>query len=133
MAFRDNLKTGQAYRILVDQDPNGDNVYDVISFMTSASDVVFPNGTDLAEVADFEYAEGTLPAGQTEITISGRNITMDGLLDIYVEDEHSKDTPSSISRTENGSVTLTFPPKDYPLTIRVTCKNYQNVNPGTGG
>lgn len=128
MAFIDNYKTGQAYRVLVDQDENEQNVYDVLSFWTSASDVTFTNGTNLEEVSDFSYAEAVLPANQEEITISGSNISMDGLLDIYVEDEFCHRTPKSVVRDAPGSVTLTFDPINEPMTIRVTCKNYSNVN-----
>ena len=89
MAFDENIKTGQAYRVLVDTDPvTGKNTYDRISTWTAASDIEFSNNTILeAFVNSFRYAEGGLQAGRNSVTISGENITERGMLEIYVDDD----------------------------------------------
>ena len=131
MAFNETLKTGQAYRVLTGQNElTGVNSYDRLSFWTSASDVEFSNHTTLEEVSGaFYYAEGTLIAGSTSVTITGTNITEDGLMDVYVPDAFCKVTPNTISRTA-GSVTLTFPVQETDMPVRIVCKQFQDINVG---
>ena len=128
MAFKENIKTGQAYRVVVDQDPITEEfTYDRLSFWTMADDVEFRNGMSLEEVGTtFFYASGTLAAGQSSLTIEGDNITEDGLLDIYVPDEFCKVTPNTITR-EGHSVTLTFPVQKENMEVRVVCKQFENI------
>ena len=48
MAYKENLITGQAYRVVVDQDPITEEfTYDRLSFWTSANDVEFSNHAPL--------------------------------------------------------------------------------------
>ena len=131
MAYKENLVTGQAYRVLVEEDPiNEENTYDRISFWTHAKDVEFSNHTRLDDISDtFYYAAAVLTAGSTSVTISGSNITLDGLMDIYVPDEFCKVTPNTISRS-NGSVTITFPAQNQDMEVRVVCKSLSNINSG---
>lgn len=133
MAYRENLVTGQAYRVLVEQDSISEiNTYDRLSFWTDASDVEFRNGSTLEDVSNtFFYAEGTLYHNTTEVTISGDNITSTGLVDIYVPDTYCKLSPNSIER--NGhSITITFPSErvgydTVDIPVRVVCKNFTNI------
>ena len=128
MAYKENLITGQAYRVVVDQDPITDEfTYDRLSFWTSANDVEFSNHTTLEEVGNtFFYASNILNRGQTTVTISGNNITEDGMIDVYVPDEFCKVAPTSISR-EGNSVTLTFPVQSENMEVRVVCKQFSNI------
>ena len=124
MAFQENLKTGQAYRVLVDQDAlTGINTYDRLSFWTSASDVQITETTTLQDVSGaFYYSSGVLAAGETTVVISDSNINEDALIDIYVPEDDCKVTPDTIT-TESGIVTITFPPQDHPMEVRIVCKN----------
>ena len=138
MSFIEIPKTGQAYRVLTAQDTINDiNTYDKLSFWTAASDVEFDNHSTLQDMGGtFCYASGQLNKNSATVTITGNNITEDGLLDVYVPDEYCKLTPDSIERTA-GSVTITFP---YPRTqveenieVRVVCKDFRNIAPPVGG
>ena len=134
MAFDENIKTGQAYRVLVDTDPvTGKNTYDRISTWTAASDIEFSNNTILeAFVNSFRYAEGVLQAGRNSVTISGENITESGMLEIYVDDDYCDHdlAPTRIERSGN-SVTLTFPVQGEDIPIRVVCNSFVNVRPNS--
>ena len=126
--YTENLKTGQAYRVLTGQDVEENNIYDRLSFWTSASDVEFNSGGNLEEISGtFFYTEGVLNAHESQVTISSSKITKNGLLDIYVPDDHCHVTPKEIHRDTEGSVTLVFSPQEEDMPIRVVCKNYYDV------
>ena len=129
--YTENLKTGQAYRVLIGEDVEENHIYDRLSFWTAASDVEFADHTTLEDIrGTFFYTSGTLQARETEVTISGELITNDGLLDIYVPDEYcAKAVPSSVTRT-TGTVVITFPPQEENMEVRVVCKNYTQYNAG---
>lgn len=129
MAFSENLKTGQAYRVMTDEDPiTGTKTYDRLSFWTDARDVEFTNHTTLEEISDtFYYASAVLAAGNTSVTVSGDNISANGLVDIYVPDEFCKVTPNSIVRGDR-SITITFPAQSEDMEVRVVCKSLSNIN-----
>lgn len=129
MAFKENIKRGQAFRVLKDKDPvTGINIYDRVSFKTLASDVYFDNGKSITSV--FNYAEGFLAQGQTSITIQGANLTEKGLIDIYVPTEYMHMYPDVV-RQYNGSIYLEFSSErneEYVnrpggVTIKVVCND----------
>ena len=131
MAYTDNIKTGQAYRVLVNEDPTH-NTYDLISFWTAASDVEFSNHTTLEDISGtFYYYTATLPVGETSLTISGDKINDDAMYDFYVPEEYCTYTPSSV-QTDGNQVTVSFPAPTQelgPMEVRLVCKNYQPANP----
>ena len=132
MAFIENIKKNGAYRVCVGVDPStGQKIYDRISFTTAAEDVIFDDNKDLTEkmedvsetiTALSSYASATLTAGETTVTVTGDNITADGMLDIYVPIAFCKVTPESITNQIDGAVTLTFPEQESDMEVRVICK-----------
>lgn len=133
MAFDENIKTGQAYRVLVSTDQfTGKNTYDRISTWTAASDVEFSYNENLETYRNsFRYASAILQAGHSTVTISGENITDSGMIDIYAPDEYCDLAPTSIVRN-GSSVTLTFPIQREDVEIRVVCNAFSNVRPSGG-
>lgn len=121
MAFIENIKKGYAYRVLVGQDPTtSQNIYDRRSLWTHADDVSFADGTTLS--ARDSYATGTLLAGSSTVTVVGSNITVNGMLDIYVPSEDCGVCVKKVISQVNGSVTLEFPVQDHNMEVRVFCK-----------
>ena len=132
MAFTETLVKNQAYRVYTDTDPaTGDDHYDKLSFYTSSDDVHFEGESGISltqktqEIVDntLAYASATLVAGETTVVVTGDKITADGMLDIYVPIAYCKVTPESITNQIDGSVTLTFPPQEEDIEVRVICKN----------
>ena len=113
-----NHVSGKEYRVKTGTSGNND-VYDQLSFKTDGADVSFPNGRTLKQNY-YDYASGTLTAGQTSLTITSNLITTDGMLEIYVPVEFCKVTPNTISQS-NGTVTLTFPAQTSNMEVRVRC------------
>lgn len=120
MAFQERIVKGQAYRVLVGVDSvTSQNIYEKTSFWTSADDVEFRNGKTLQNT--FEYASGTLLAGETTVTITGNIITANGMLDIYVPNEFCRVHFEEITNQRDGSVTITFPVQTEDMEVRVLC------------
>lgn len=110
--------TGSAYRVKTGSSGNND-LYDEVSLWTDSTDVTFPDGKNLKNKI-YDYASGTLVAGQTSLTITSALITENGMLDIYVPNAFCKVTPNTISQS-NGTVTLTFPAQSSNMEVRVRC------------
>ena len=133
MAYIDTFVKGKAYRVHTGVDAStGKDKYDVVSFKTASDDVFFDNGTSLTQQNTnitniinknlLTYATGTLVAGQTTVTVTGSNITANGMLDIYVPIAFCKVTPEAITNQINGSVTIRFPAQSSNMQVRVTCR-----------
>lgn len=118
MAYTVNTVTGGEY--LVKTNTSGDtDIYDKVSLWTDCTDVTFPDGSNVKNRV-YDYASGTLVAGQTSVTITSSLITADGMLDIYVPNAFAKVTPNTISQS-NGQVVLTFPVQASNMEVRVRC------------
>ena len=119
----DTKVTGKKYRVCTNAQAGN---YDLVSFWTDASDVdTNPSGTTVSLDKQLAFVDmGTVPSGGGTLTktysASGNLINMNGALEIYVDDAHSKCVPTTVSRNST-TLTLTFPSSAAGAQVKVRC------------
>lgn len=113
----------QAYRICTDAE---NELYDKVSMWTDASDVdTNLSSTTVSLDKQLTFIDmGTVPVGGGNLTKTYAStnglLTQDGILEVYVDDDHSRYIPSSITR-DATTLTLTFPSSAAGSQVKVRC------------